>query len=278
MTKEADYSAWIGRTTETLDVVTPRLIASYRATFAPHLAAVEGNVVPPGLHWCLAPDIAETGQLGPDGHPARGNFLPPVPLPRRMWAGSDLRLLGSLDADDRVYRRSTIAKVEEKRGRSGLLVFVTLRHELIKIGGPIVEEDQIIVYREAAGRNAASDAPPPPSLAPHRREVNVDPALLFRYSALTFNSHRIHYDLPYTTEVEHYPGLVVHGPLQATLLLNFATAFHGSPPKTFSFRGSRPAAGAQTLTLCATPAEDGGLALEVRSADGHLTMKAAAQW
>jgi 3-methylfumaryl-CoA hydratase len=279
MTGNIDYSAWIGRASEAVDVVTPRLVASYRAMLAPHLVALEGSAAPLGLHWCLAPDITEASRLGPDGHPAKGGFLPPVPLPRRMWAGSDLRLLGGLAVDDRVHRRSTIAKVEEKRGRSGSLVFVTVRHELVKIGGPIVEEDQIIVYREPAiAGSSPSETPPILPSGPHRREVDVDPVLLFRYSALTFNGHRIHYDFPYATQVEQYPGLVIHGPLQATLLLNFAATVHGRPPARFSYRSTHPATGTQTLTLCAAPDQQGGLALEVRSADGNKTMKASAQW
>jgi len=270
---------WVGRVSEVEDIVTPRLVASYRATLAGHLAEVEGNAAPLAVHWCLAPDIAEAAKLGPDGHPARGRLLPPVPLPHRMWAGSDIRLVNSFTIGDTVRRRSTITKVEETHGRSGPLVFVTVRHEFGNCGECAIEEDQIIVYREAAGRDAlASPAHPLPKAAPYERKVEVDSVLLFRYSALTFNGHRIHYDLPYATGAEHYPGLVIHGPLQATLLLNFAAVVHGRPPKNFSFRGTHPATGIQTLTLCATPAEEGAFALEVRSADGHVTTKATAQW
>ena len=270
---------WIGRTIEAEDTVTPRLIDSYRAMLAPHVAPSDGKAAPLALHWCLAPDVLETGQLGSDGHPAKGGFLPPVPLPRRMWAASDVRLLGSLAPEDRVRRRSKVAKIEEKQGQSGSLFFVTVRHELSNDAGPVIEENQIIVYREISGP-AVSEASVPPSMpaAPHERKVEVDPVLLFRYSALTFNSHRIHYDYPYATGVEHYPGLVIHGPLQATLLLNFAAIVHARPPKDFSFRGTHPATGAQTLTLRATPDEAGSLALEVQSASGHVTMKATARW
>lgn len=271
---------WIGRTHEVEDIVTPRLVASYRAMLGSHLAAPQADAAPLALHWCLAPDIADAGLLGPDGHPAKGGFLPPVTLPRRMWAGSDLRLPGTLATGDTVRRRSTIAKIEEKHGRSGPLVFVTVRHEWCNDAGPAVEEDQIIVYREAAGPGAASPEAPSrehPSV-PHERAVEIDPVLMFRYSALTFNGHRIHYDYPYATGIEHYPGLVIHGPLQATLLLNFAASIHGRPPRYFSFRGTSPAAGMQTLTLRAAPDSAGGLALEVHSATMQVTMKASAQW
>lgn len=274
----ASLQDWIGPMSEAEDVVTPRLVRSLHATLAPH-AAGSRDAPPPGLHWCLAPDIVDAGELGPDGHPARGGFLPPVPLPRRMWAGSDVRLLGPLATGERVRRCSTIAKVEEKQGRTGLLIFVTVRHALSTNTGLVLEEDQIIVYREAAGPGASpASAPPALAPAPHERIVDVDPVLLFRYSALTFNGHRIHYDDPYTTGIEHYAGLVIHGPLQATLLLNFASGIHGRPPTGFSFRGTHPATGVQSLTLRATPDDAGGLSLEVQAADGHVTMKAMAQW
>ncbi len=271
---------WIGRSHEVEDMVTARLVASYRAMLGSHLATLKGDAAPLALHWCLAPDIADAGQLGPDGHPAKGGFLPPVPLPRRMWAGSDVRLLGTLATGDTVRRRSTITKIEEKHGRTGPLVFVTVRHEWRSDAGPVVEEDQIIVYREAAGPGASPSETPSsehPSV-PHERKVEIDPVLMFRYSALTFNGHRIHYDFPYATGVEHYPGLVIHGPLQATLLLNFAASIPGRAPGRFSFRGTSPATGTQTLTLRAAPDETGGLALEMHSARGQVTMKATAQW
>lgn len=271
--------AWIGRTIEAEDTVTPRLIDSFHAILAPHVAPLGGKAAPLALHWCLAPDIVEAGQLGSDGHPAKGGFLPPVPLPRRMWAASDVRLLGALAPGDRVRRRSTLAKIEKKQGRSGSIFFVTVRHELSNEAGPVIEETQIIAYRENSDPGLSeTSVPPPMPPAPYERKVEVDPVLLFRYSALTFNSHRIHYDYPYATSVEHYPGLVIHGPLQATLLLNFAAIVHARPPKDFSFRGTHPATGAQTLTLRAAPDETGSLALEVRSASAHVTMKATARW
>ncbi|CAN7599194.1 FAS1-like dehydratase domain-containing protein [Pararhizobium sp. LjRoot238] len=275
----AELQAWVGRSVEAEDVVTPRLIESFRATLSPHAALTTSDATPLGLHWCLAPEIAETDELGPDGHPPKGGFLPPVPLPRRMWAASDLTFNGAIGPGELVRRRSTIRKVEEKQGRSGSLFFVTVRHEISTGAEPVIDEDQTIVYREAAAPGsppALAPAALPP--APHERPVDVNPVLLFRYSALTFNGHRIHYDLPYATEIEHYPGLVIHGPLQATLLLNFAATIGDRPPRRFSFRGTNPATGAQTLTLRGTPGEDGALALEVQSGHGNVTMEATAQW
>jgi 3-methylfumaryl-CoA hydratase len=270
---------WVGRTHEVEDVVTPRLLASFGATLGNHAAQTAEGAAPPGLHWCLTPDIADMRELGPDGHPAKGSFLPPVPLPRRMWAASDVRFMAPIRSDDRIRRRSTLTAIEEKQGRTGPLTFVTVRHDIANDIGPVIEEDQTIVYRaaDAAAVTPALAASPTPT-ASHERTVDVDPVLLFRYSALTFNGHRIHYDAPYATTVEHYPGLVIHGPLQATLLMNFAAAIVGTSPRRFSFRGVHPATGPQSLLLSATsPAKD-GMALEARSADGHVTVKATAQW
>lgn len=268
---------WVGRTHEVEDIVTPRLLASFDAMLGPH--AVRSTVAPPGLHWCLAPDIAGMRELGPDGHPAKGSFLPPVPLPRRMWAGSDVRFIAPIRGGDTIRRRSTLAAIEEKRGRTGPLTFVTVRHEIVNDAGPVIEEDQTLVYRAADTAAAPPAAPASPATAvSHQRTVDVDPVLLFRYSALTFNGHRIHYDAPYATTVERYRGLVIHGPLQATLLMNFAAAIAGRAPRRFSFRGVRPAAGPQSLLLGATTQGQDGMELDVRSVNGQITMTAIAQW
>lgn len=270
---------WVGRTREVEDIVTPRLLASFGATLGDHAAQTAEGVAPPGLHWCLTPDIADGPELGPDGHPAKGGFLPPVPLPRRMWAASDVRFMAPIHSGDRIGRRSTLTAIEEKQGRTGPLTFVTVRHDIANDAGPVIEEDQTLVYR-AAEASAVTPAPPasPTPAVPHELSVDVDPVLLFRYSALTFNGHRIHYDAPYATTVEHYPGLVIHGPLQATLLVNFAAAIVGTSPRRFSFRGVHPATGAQRLLLSATSPGQDGMALEVRSAESHVTVKATAQW
>jgi 3-methylfumaryl-CoA hydratase len=157
-------------------------------------------------------------------------------------------------------------------------VFITVRHDLSTATGAVIEEDQTIVYRGAVSADPAAQAKPGPRpAAPYTQRVEIDPVLLFRYSALTFNGHRIHYDAPYAVEVEHYPGLVVHGPLQATMLLNLAAAAMGDPPRHFSFRGLRPAI-AGHLLLCAIPNGPRAMALEVRSPDGNAAMEASAEW
>lgn len=277
-TENVVLQEWIGRSWEAEDIVTPRIVASFEATLGAHVARLDE--APPGLHWCLTPDIADARELGPDGHPAKGGFLPPVPLPRRMWAGSDVRFLAPIHSGDTIRRRSTVRAIEEKQGRSGRLAFVTVLHEIANVAGPVIEEDQIIVYREPE-----TGAPPPPAqpagprpATPYERTVDVDPVLLFRYSALTFNGHRIHYDAPYAKGVEHYSGLVIHGPLQATLLLNFAAVIAGRAPRRFSFRGVRPATGPQTLLLGGTLHGKDEMDMEVRSSDGQVTVKATAQW
>jgi 3-methylfumaryl-CoA hydratase len=276
---EGTLQDWIGRTTEAEDIVTPRLVASFRATFAPHLAISDELTAPLGIHWCLAPDIVEASRLGPDGHPARGGFLPLVSLPRRMWAGGELTLLAPLRVDDRIRRRSTIQEISEKRGRSGPLCFVTVLHELENDTGPVISERQVIVYRDPSPTVPGPPARQDPVLPTHHvREVGIDPVLLFRYSALTFNGHRIHYDAPYAIQTEHSAGLIIHGPLQATLLLNLAATIAGRSARKFSFKAVHPAVGCQTLRACATSVQGDEMALTIEAAGGQITMKATAGW
>ncbi len=264
---------WIGRQEQAPgDTITPRLLAAFRATLGAFAAPL---AVPPGLHWCLSPPMEPPEGLGPDGHPAKGGFLPPVALPRRMWAGGELEFLAPFEPGDAVARLSRIDSVTQKQGRSGPLCFVSVRHDLSTPRGPALRELHHIVYREAASGPAAPTPPLParPDFAAGW-QVPVDPVLLFRYSALTFNGHRIHYDEPYARTVEHYPGLVIHGPLMATLMLNLATATRGAVPRRFTFRGVNPACGAQVLTV--GMAADG--ALSVLTQSGALAMTGQADW
>jgi len=242
------FSEWIGRENATEDQVTERLVASYRAIFEPHLAPVAEGLAPLGIHWCLSPSIATMSELGPDGHPAKNRDMPPVPQPRRMWAGGSLEISDALRIGDRVRRFSTIRDVTRKEGKSGELWFVGVDQEYATQRGVAIRERLDIVYRQAATRALPEPAAAPPR--PFSRSLSVDtpPALLFRYSAITFNGHRIHYDLPYATEVEGYRGLVVHGPIQATLLYNLAAAA-GGPPRKFDYRGVSPAIGGDGLLV-----------------------------
>ncbi len=230
------YEDHAGRTETRADTVAPHLLQGLAAT----LGLAVPDHLPPLWHWMLFQDWVTPDRLGPDGHPKRGGFLPPVhDLPRRMWAGGRVRFLAPLHAGDAVSRRSTILSVTEKHGGSGRLVFVTVAHMIEGPNGPAIEEQQDIVYRGAEGA-ATKPADPAATAPPDARRGTVwpDPVLLFRYSALTGNGHRIHYDLDYVRGTEGYPGLVVHGPLQATWL---AGLLADRKVATFSFRGLRPA-------------------------------------
>ena len=261
-----DFKTWIGRSEEHHDRVDPALAARWLTTF--DRAAPSNGTMPQGFHWCLCVPDAPTASLGPDGHPRRetnpGSFLPPVPqLPRRMWASSKVEFVAPVRLGDVVRRRSTVLAIEAKSGGSGELLFVNVSHETFAGEALAVREAQSLVYRAAA----VTDAPlSPPPLGPERfdasawdahRLVTPGEALLFRYSALTFNSHRIHYDLPYARDVERYRGLVVHGPLTATLLLDLASRELGDKAlSTFSFRGLSPAICGEELHLVMRKTDD----------------------
>jgi hydroxyacyl-ACP dehydratase HTD2-like protein with hotdog domain len=226
----------------------------------------------------LFQDWVMPDRIGPDGHPKRGGFLPPVhDLPRRMWAGGRLTFHdAALRAGDAVRRTSTILSVQEKAGGSGRLVFVTVRHVVEGPAGLSIEEEQDIVYRGAEGAavKPAPAAPDWPGAA--RREMVPDPVMLFRYSALTGNGHRIHYDHPYVTQVEGYPGLVVHGPLQATLMAALAVeTTPGATLRRFAFRGRRPCFDGRPLSVLARVA-GGQVEVETRDETGATCMQGEA--
>src|SRR4051812_16591494 len=221
-----DIKQWVGRTQRASDWITSNRVDLWHATFDRPVGGVnEGDAVPLGFHWSLAQPIVRESDLGPDGHARRGGFLPPIALPRRLWAGSRVAFHRPLRVGERVERVSEIIAVEEKVGRSSALVFVTVRHRFSGEGGLAVEEEQDLVYRETPSRDAESVGGRTEGVsleASWQRTVHPTETVLFRFSALTMNSHRIHYDRRYATEVEGYDGLVVHGPLIATLLLELA--------------------------------------------------------
>ena len=271
---------WIGREETATDTIDTRLVASFLATLDRDPSGVrDGDAAPICIHWCLAPAILPNSATGPDGHPARGGFLPPVPLPRRMWAGGELRFKAPLKVGDGVTRRSTIEAVELKEGRTGTLCFVTVRHAIATEAGIAIEERQDIVYR--AAEPARAPAPAQNVTATNLgepdawRRFDTSALALFRYSALTFNGHRIHYDRRYCIEEEGYLGLVVHGPLQATLLCHLAAETLGRTPSTFAYRGVKPLFDGTGLTVEARHHADG---LDLRSAgdDGLSRMTATA--
>lgn len=253
-----EWDDWIGRMETRMDRLDAGVATRWLAMVDRDVGA--DGVMPQGIHWCLCLPDAPTAQLGPDGHPLRDDspdsFLPPVPLPRRMWASSKVEFLAPLAMGDAVTRVSKVLSVTAKSGGSGELVFVDVEHLTSSADGVAVREVQSIVYRGAA---PVGSAPVPPSLGQeafdpagwdaHRTHVPTEP-LLFRFSALTFNSHRIHYDLPYATSEEGYRGLVVHGPLTATLLLQLAQAELGDNAlASFAFRGTSPAICGEALHL-----------------------------
>ena len=257
------------------DIVTPRLAAEYRATLDPNLAAVAPDEAPLALHWCLAPPITPLAAIGADGHAAKGEFLPPVPLPRRMWAGGSVTTRAPLRVGDQVRRRSVIADVIVKQGRTGTLCFVSVDHEYSTERGLALSERHDIVYREAvdAARPTPTIAPEVPS-ADLTWQVEATPTLLFRYSAMTFNGHRIHYDQPYVTGVEGYPGLIVHGPLQASFMFNLAAELGGGVPASFRYRGLSPLFAGQCFAVRGLRLPDGGIRCWTENAAGTVCMEA----
>lgn len=271
----SDHDDWIGREREATDTLTERLAAEFRATFDQTLAGLPDA---PGMQWLLAPEIRPAADLGRDAHPKTGLFLPDLGLPRRMWAGGRLKFNGLIAAGETVTRRTRIADIALKEGRSGKLGFVTVEHVYAVAGEDRIEEVQTVVYRDDPDPAAA---PPPAATAPawsplRQMEIETTPTMLFRYSAMTFNSHRIHYDLPYATGVEGYDGLVVHGPMQSTWMQHLARALRGRPLGHFSYRGLSPLICGRKAVVEARDEGD-ALLLRVRDAAANrVTMEAKA--
>lgn len=253
----SEFEEWVGRSQRVTDVLEPARSNALGVALGGDGRLTAGDAMPHLHHWLYFWDVKPPSGLGSDGHPAKGGFLPPVPLPRRMWAGGrlDFRLPLMLGAS--VTKTSTITAITEKSGRSGRLVFVTIRHEFDGGDGVALSEEQDLVYRESAAGTVPAPVPAPAPLAAWVEEVNPDTVLLFRYSALTMNGHRIHYDRRYALEEEAYPALVVHGPLQATLLIDLAERRLGAPITAFDFRGQQPAFDGVNLHICGEPTEGG---------------------
>jgi 3-methylfumaryl-CoA hydratase len=312
---DPDLSQWIGREERVegvLDLAHARAVAAMFDEPPEGISA--GTPLPPLWHWFYFPAVVRASDVGPDGHPRRGGFLPPVPLPRRMWAGGRVHFHAPLPVGAPASRHSRILSVEEKSGRTGALVLVTVEHRILHEGVAAIVEEQDLIYREAPptasqgeganggtpgatttpGRASAASAlsgnpaPESPSLPAGwawHDPATTDPVLLFRFSALTFNGHRIHYDHPYTTQVEGYPGLVVHGPLTALLLMRNGCARLGGRPASFSYRGKSPLFCGDPVTLVGREDEPGvagaaatleALGPEFRTAmEGRITWKAS---
>ncbi len=272
-----DWHPWIGRTETHEDIIDPVRARAMQATLDdPNAPLQAGAPLPPLWHWLYFWSAKPQATLGPDGHAARGGFLPPIDLPRRMWAGSRVDFHGPLSLGAQASRRSSIADIRFKEGRSGRLAFVTVRHEVWVADTLCLTDEHDIVYREAA---RAGDAPPSreaaPGDAPWLREWRPDPVLLFRYSALTFNGHRIHYDHPYATGVEGYPGLIVHGPLLATLMAELARAERpASDIVRFEFRALSPIFDTAPFTVAGRPENaEGSAEVWVADPEGLIAMR-----
>ena len=272
---------WIGRSESRSDTLTAAPLAGLSATLDRTTDAepAPGTVLPPLAHWLYFLPQAPQSGIGVDGHPTRGGFLPPVPLPRRMWAGGRLAFHHDLRVGDEAERRSTVVRVDAKQGRSGSLLFVTVRHEVSDGQGVALTEEHDIVYRD----NPRPGSPlPAPAMAPtdaqFSRAIVPDPVLLFRYSALTFNGHRIHYDRTYVTEVEGYPGLIVHGPLIATLLVDLLRRqWPDARLRAFAFKAASPLFDTHPFTVCGKREADGHVSLWARNHEGQLAMHARAE-
>lgn len=275
----ADHSAWVGREEESGERILASAVRAMAATLDWERAPQAGEPLPPGWQWMFFNPAARRSALGVDGHPQRGGFLPPIALPRRMWAGSRIQYLADLPVDALATKRSRILKIESKAGKSGALSFVTVRHVIRCDGTDCISEEQDLVYREASPAGGAA-APTPrrhDGVPEWSRPFQPDTTLLFRYSALTFNGHRIHYDQAYARGEEGYPDLVVHGPLTATLLQQLAQEHGGGRALArFEFRGVTPLFVGRGFLLEGRPAEDGTLALWARGPDGELAMSATA--
>ena len=266
-TIDLDYlRTWVGRSRSDEDLISVRHARLMSATvdhFAPEKIG-DGENLPPLWHWTYFLDGVPARELGPDGHPARGGFMPPVALPNRMWAGGRVAFLSPVRIGDTVRKESRILKVDHKQGRSGDLVFVTVLHEITSQQGDLlIREEQDIAYKGSTPAQQVTKSPAMPPSSQFTRTYTPSSTMLFRYSALTFNGHRIHYDVDYCRNEEGYQDLVIHGPLNATMLAGFAEEISGTPLRTFSYQGLSPAllgnvitlhASAQekTVTLCAT--------------------------
>lgn len=270
---------WVGRSVMQEQHLEPFAARALAGLLDRADAPGDGDALPLPWHWLYFLDTPSREGTGVDGHPKRGGFLPPVPLPRRMWAAGELTVHRPLHLGRRANKTSTVRSVDLKQGKAGALVFVTVAHALSQDGEACIDELQHIVYREAP--TAPTPLPPgevAPADAAWQRTLQPDPVMLFRFSALTHNGHRIHYDRDYATREEFYPALVVHGPLLATLLLDLAARENADAAVAhFSFRAQRPAFDTDALRLCGRP-DDGGAALWTTDPSGAIGMTAQLRW
>jgi len=277
----ANLDAWVGRTQSASAALLPERVDELVATLSEETVAPaqSGAVAPLLAHWTMFPPRVGMGALSGDGHPKLGDFLPPLDLPRRMWAGGEVRFHAPVHVGETLEKTSTISAITRKQGRTSDMVFVTVEHTLRGSAGTAITERQDIVYLPMPERFQ----PPSPVMAPEAPDLDeafgISQTRLFRYSAVTFNAHRIHYDLPYAQGVEKLPGLVVHGPLQATCLVQMAARAKGRAPTRLKYRSIHPMFHDDDLRLVGVWEDDHTLKLCTAAAGGgHVGMQATAFW
>jgi 3-methylfumaryl-CoA hydratase len=270
---------WVGNQISHEEIIHQQALNGFAALMDEEGPA--SDVVPPGGHWMYFLMADRQSRIGQDGHAIKGDFLPPVELPRRMWAGGRLEFYAPLRAGDAAEKISTIKSVVEKQGRTGKLVFVTVEHKVGNTAGLCLTEEHDIVYREAAGQSSGEKKvlQQAPDDGVWEKAIAPDPVMLFRYSALTFNGHRIHYDREYCIQEEGYKGLVVHGPLMGTLLMHFAAKnMDGRTLRKFSFRNFNPIFDTAPFSLCGKPEDADKCSVWVRGPSGELAVTATAEF
>ena len=271
---------WIGKIDNVTDYVTPIVEQRYRATLNMDIGnPKDGDPVTSGLHWMLGWNLVKNDELGVDSHPALGEFLPPVLLPRRMWAGSEIKVLKPIRVGDKVIKQSTVADIQVKEGRTGLLCFVTAEYNFLVNDEVTINEKHNIVYRDISksggGSGYSKDIPEKADLS---EKIFMHPTILFRYSAIGFVGHRIHYDHPYTVNEENYPGLIVHGPLQATYLLRAAEKLMGKPVKSFTHKVMAPVFADSEYMVGVDKMDDGSVSCWGATKEFGVTMRAEAKF
>jgi 3-methylfumaryl-CoA hydratase len=277
-TKTVNLQNWVGREVQSRDLLRSEPSRFMQATLDREPSLEDGDALPPLWHWLYFLEAKRASELGRDAHPKKGGFLPPISLPRRMWAGDRFTFHAPVIIGKDVLKRSTIKNIVEKKGRSGNLCFVTVEHAIFQDEQLVLIEEQDIVYREDPKPGTPKPVPAPAQGKPEFSQV-ITPTqvMLFRYSALTFNGHRIHYDIDYARDVEGYDGLVFHGPLTATLLVELASAQMGRNPKTFEFRAQSPISGPQPFQIEGR-CDGNTIILWARGHDNALAMSASAHF
>ena len=271
---------WIGKIDNVTDYVTPIVEQRYRATLNMDIGnPKDGDPVTSGLHWMLGWNLVKNDELGVDSHPALGEFLPPVPLPRRMWAGSEIKVLKPIRVGDKVIKQSTVADIQVKEGRTGLLCFVTAEYNFLVNDEVTINEKHNIVYRDISKSGGGSGySKNIPEKADLSEKIFMHPTILFRYSAIGFVGHRIHYDHPYTVNEENYPGLIVHGPLQATYLLRAAEKLMGKQVKSFTHKVMAPVFADSEYMVGVDKMDDGSVSCWGATKEFGVTMRAEAKF